>query len=260
MLRDIFRFNARAAVMADNPAMTIRELLAVLRTGAWFRDRYLLPLSGAIWSTPTQDVLDFPAAALVQFFRNHALMGYSGQHQWYTVQRRLDRVCAPLRGRAARAGGGDPHQCADCGGAPPVGTRAAVELRPHGGGWEGFDDVVFATHADDSLRLLADASPAERAALGAVRYQPNEAVLHSRSHADAARRKVWSSWVYCEDTVKRSPRIDLTYWMNSLQPIPQDDPHFVTLNTTRPIREDLIHDRPPSAIRSMTWPPFRRRR
>ena len=242
MLRDILRFNARAAVMADNPAMTIRELLAVLRTGAWFRDRYLLPLSGAIWSTPTQDVLDFPAAALVQFFRNHALMGYSGQHQWYTIKggsiEYVRRFEAALRGQGVEIRTNAPIAAVR----RPVGTGAAVELRPHGGGWEGFDDVVFATHADDSLRLLADASPAERAALGAIRYQPNEAVLHSDTTLMPRRRKVWSSWVYCEDTVKRSPRIDLTYWMNSLQPIPMDDPHFVTLNTTRPIREDLIHD------------------
>jgi uncharacterized protein len=242
MLRDILRFNARAAASTDDPSMTIRELLAVLRTGEWFRDRYLLPLSGAIWSTPTQDVLDFPAAALVQFFRNHALMGYSGQHQWYTVRggsvEYVRRFEALLRAQGVDIRTASPIAAVRRPGRPD----AAVEVRARGGDWEAFDEVVFATHSDDSLRLLADATPYERAALGALRYQPNEAVLHSDCSLMPRRRKVWSSWVYSEDRFKRSPGIDLTYWMNSLQPIPLDDPHFVTLNTTRPIREELIHD------------------
>jgi predicted NAD/FAD-binding protein len=90
--------------------------------------------------------------------------------------------------------------------------------------------------------MLSDASPQERAALGAVRYQPNEVVLHADTAIMPKRRSVWSSWIYSEDSAQRSSRIDLTYWMNSLQPIPMDDPLFVTLNTKRTIREDLIHD------------------
>lgn len=239
MIRDILRFNKRAVDAAQEPGMTIGELIETLRLGPWFRDRYLLPFTGAIWSTPTQDVMQFPAQALVQFFQNHALLGYSNQHQWYTVQggsveyvRRLE-ASLRARGVAIRLG------------APVAAIRRGAgmaELRAAGGEWEQFDDVVLATHSDDSLAMLSDASVAERAALGAVRYQPNQAVLHSDTAMMPRRRKCWASWVYTEDARKSSPRIDLTYWMNSLQPIPQDDPLFVTLNTTRTIREDLIHD------------------
>ena len=94
-----------------------------------------------------------------------------------------------------------------------------------------------------TLRLLSDATPDERAALSAVRYQPNEAVLHSDAVGDAeAAASCWASWVYVEPTGPRPEKIDLTYWMNSLQPIPMDDPLFVTLNSNSPIREELIHD------------------
>jgi predicted NAD/FAD-binding protein len=117
-----------------------------------------------------------------------------------------------------------------------------VEVRTHGGDWEPFDDVVFATHSDDTLALLSDPSPEERATLGAVGYQPNRAVLHADTAQMPKNRKCWASWVYTEDAARTSDRIDLTYWMNSLQPIPQDDPLFVTLNATRTIREELIHD------------------
>ncbi len=239
MIRDILRFNRRASDVVQDPAMTIGGLIDTLRLGPWFRDRYLLPFSGAIWSTPTQDILDFPAQALVRFFENHALMGYNGQHQWFTVQggsieyvRRLESSLRS-RGTTIRTGASV---------AAIRRTDSGAELRALGGEWESFDEIVMATHSDDSLAMLSDATPDERAALGAVRYQPNQAVLHSDPAMMPRRRKCWASWVYTEDSDKASPRIDLTYWMNSLQPIPKDDPLFVTLNTTRTIREDLIHD------------------
>ena len=240
MLRDITRFNAQALKAGDNPDMTVGDLIAKLGLGAWFRDRYLLPLSGAIWSTPKEKILDFPAAAMVQFFENHALLHHSGQHQWYTVQggsiEYVRRLEAALTARGARLRLG----------APVSGVRrhaGGVEVRLKGGEWEGFDEVVFATHADDSLDLLSDPSPEECAALGQIRYQPNDIVLHADASVMPKRRRVWSAWNYTEAPQRRSGQIDLTYWMNALQPIPQDDPMFVTLNSQRPIREELIYDR-----------------
>jgi hypothetical protein len=118
-----------------------------------------------------------------------------------------------------------------------------VELRCEGAEWEMFDEVVFATHSDDTLRMLSDADGQERAILGAVTYQPNEVVLHGDARIMPKRRRAWASWVYTEDPQKMSPRIDLTYWMNSLQTWLGDENVFVTLNTTREIDERLIWDR-----------------
>jgi len=86
MLRDIFRFNAQALDVAQDRSLTIGQLIEKMHLGRYFRDYYLLPFSGAIWSTPTSQIMDFPAYAMLQFFKNHALLGYEGQHQWYTVQ------------------------------------------------------------------------------------------------------------------------------------------------------------------------------
>jgi uncharacterized protein len=239
MIRDILHFNKHAEATATDPSMTIRDLLARLGCGAWFRDYYITPFSGAIWSTPTRGILDFPAQALVRFFRNHALMGYEGQHQWYTVKGGSVEYVRRLQS-ALLAQGVDIRL-----GAPIAGVKrqaGAVLVRATGGEWELYDDVVFATHSDITLKLLADPTPAETQALGAVRYQPNEAILHSDVSMMPKSRKVWSSWSYVEPKGGPGDRIDLTYWMNSLQPIPQDDPLFVTLNSSRPIREELIHD------------------
>lgn len=239
MLRDIVHFNAKALEAADQDGLTIAGLLDKLGTGPWFRDYYLLPLSGAIWSTPLEKIMDFPARTMIQFFENHALLHHSGQHQWFTVQggshEYVSRLGASIQSRGVRLRLGSPIDAVTRG---PM----AASIKTYGGDWEQFDEVVFATHSDDTLRLLADATPRERGALGAVKYQPNKIVLHSDETIMPKRRSVWSSWVYSEDAGKTSDQIDLTYWMNSLQPWLKRDKFFVTLNSTRQIREDLIWD------------------
>ncbi len=240
MIRDIMRFNAKGLATAQaDPDMTVGQMLERLGTGPWFRDYYITPLSGAIWSTPTEKILDFPAYAMMRFFENHALLSATGQHQWYTVDggsiqyvTRLERKLTDL-GVTIRLG---------C----PIDTirrvPGGVEIKAQGD-WETFDEVVMATHSDVSLRLLSDPSEEEHAALSDVRYQPNDIILHADTSVMPKRRACWSSWVYTEAPGKSGDCIDMTYWMNSLQPIPQNDPMFVTLNSTKPIREDLIYDR-----------------
>jgi len=238
MVRDIFRFN-KYAVETAKPGMSIGDFLDKLGTGDWFRDYYLLPFSGAIWSTPTKGILDFPADAMIQFFKNHALLSHQGQHQWRTVQdgsqQYVTRLEAAMRIQGVEIRTGSPVQTVKR-------EDGKAWVKQHGCDWRQFDEVVFATHADDTLRLLSDPDPVERAQLGAVNYQPNQATLHADTSVMPKRRVCWSSWVYTEDKGHDGDRIGLTYWMNSLQPIPQDDPMFVTLNGARPIREDLIYD------------------
>ena len=239
MLADIAKFNKRALDATRDRNLSLGAFLEQIGTGEWFRDYYLLPLTGAIWSTPTDKIMDFPAHALVQFMENHALLSVSGQHQWYTVQggsveyvRRLEASMKD-RGVTFRLGAQIDAVRRDVTG---------PEVKAQGAEWEQFDEVVFATHSDDTLRLLSDATPLEKRALGAIKYQPNRIVLHADASIMPTRRVCWSSWNYTESAAKELNTIDLTYWMNSLQPIPESDPHFVTLNTTRPIREELIYD------------------
>jgi len=239
MIRDITRFNARAEAAAISDDMTIDDLIADLKLGDWFQRYYLLPICGAIWSTSPGEIGSFPARTLVQFFRNHALMSAGGQHQWWTVDggsieyvRRLERL---LRGRgvAIRA-------------ATPVASvvRNGVESTVHVAGKppQIFDQVIFACHSDQALRLLAQPTPQETAVLGAIRYQDNHAVLHADTRLMPKRRACWSSWVYNADTTREAPAIGVTYWMNRLQGIPDNDPHFVTLNPLRDVAADKIYD------------------
>lgn len=240
MIRDIFRFNRNALRVAnEDRTRTVGQFLEVLGTGEWFRDYYLLPLSGAIWSTPTDKIMEFPAHAMIQFFENHALLSHTGQHQWYTVNggsvEYVRRLAASMKGKGVDMRMGTAVQSVRRDG-------VGATVKAWGAEGEHFDEVVFATHSDDSLKMLADPTEAESAALGAVKYQPNDIILHRDESIMPKRRQTWSSWVYTEDKGARNDRIDLTYWINSLQPVPMDDPHFVTLNTKRTIPDEMIYD------------------
>ncbi len=240
MLRDLIQFNRHGLTASqDDATLTIGGLLKKLKLSDYFRDHYLLPFSGAIWSTPKEKILDFPAYAMMRFFDNHALLSATGQHQWYTVnggsQEYVTRLEADMRKRAIDIRLGAPIQGVRR-------TPLGADVRAVGGDWECYDEVIFATHSDDTLSLLADATKAERDVLGAVCYQPNRIVLHSDTSIMPKRRQVWSSWTYTEDNQRNAQEIDLTYWMNSLQPWLTGADFMVTLNSKRPIREDLIWD------------------
>ena len=239
MVWDINRFNTIGLTVADDESLTIGQFLQRLKTGDWFRDYYLLPLSGAIWSTPTEKILDFPAYAMLQFFKNHALLSRSGQHQWYTVKggsreyvTRLENVLAQKQVEIRVK--------------TPVASVArhqtGVVVKTYSCEPQTFDEVVFATHSDDTLSLLSDASKFEQRNLNSIKYQNNDVVLHSDVNVMPKLHKCWSSWVYTERKDKNTDKIDLTYWMNSLQPIPLDDPLFVTLNSTHNIDQNQIYD------------------
>lgn len=240
MLRDVFRFNANALDFAKaHPDLTIGAFIRQMGLSDWFRDFYLLPLSGAIWSTPVDAILDFPAHAMVQFFENHALLHHTGQHQWYTVSggsvEYVKRLGSRLQTQGAEL---------RLGAAVKSVTRRAgqVEIAIAGQAPEFFDEVVFATHSDDTLWMLTNPTPGERAALGQIAYQPNRITLHADDAVMPKRKACWSSWNYSDAPGRLNGQIDLTYWMNRLQNIDPSDPLFVTLNSSRPIRDEMIYD------------------
>jgi predicted NAD/FAD-binding protein len=240
MLRDIFRFNAKALETAKaNPDLTIGEFVKVMGLSEWFRDFYLLPLSGAIWSTPVEQIMEFPAYSMMQFFENHALLHHTGQHQWYTVSGGSTQYVQRLETRM-KAQGVEIRLGSWVKGVSRVGGQ--VEVHIEGCEPEAFDEVVFATHSDDTLKMLTNPTSKEILALSEIAYQPNQITLHADEAVMPKRKAVWSSWNYSDAPGRLNGQIDLTYWMNKLQNIDPSDPLFVTLNSSRPIREELIYD------------------
>ena len=230
MLSDVVRFNRLARGLLDTPHDTSVSLGALLDGGRWssqFLDWYLIPMGSSIWSADPSTFLDMPAVTFVRFFANHGLLEYGNQPDWRTVdggsQRYVDAILRPL-GRSVRL-------------ADPVTkiTRAADEVEIHtAGGPERFDHIVVATHSDQALELLSDPSTAEREVLGAIRYQPNRATLHTDVSLLPANRRAWASWNY-HRLPDHPAEATLTYRLRSLQGIASADELLVTLN-----REDAI--------------------
>jgi len=238
MLADILRFNRESTRMAagePGPALSLGDYLAAERYSTAFRDWYLLPMAAAIWSCPTRTMLDYPLTTFVRFCHNHGLLQIFDRPRWRTV-----------------AGGGRSYVqriLRDVGDVKVATPVLGVRRQPDGvwvrskDGIERFDEVVFACHSDQTLAILgADASDEERRILGAVRYQPNVALLHTDTALLPRRRKVWSAWNYLAGSSGADGRpVSVSYLINRLQPLPVDTPVVVSLNPfTEPAPERLI--------------------
>lgn len=229
MLREVLRFNRQC--LKDRDAghlgkLSIGDYLNWRGFSPGFTNNYLVPMAAAIWSSPAARLLDFPAEHFVNFFDNHRLI-YMKPHEWRTVtggsRNYLEKLLAPLGSRLRL----------NCG---------IAEVRRHGGhvvvrdttGTETvFDKVIFASHSDQTLSMLTDATDDERRVLSAIPYQPNRVVLHSDARLMPVREKVWASWNYLRSTRSETRAATVTYWMNRLQGIDRDYPLFVTLNPDR---------------------------
>jgi len=234
MLRDILRFNRICTGIAVRQAESeltqpLGAFLAQQGFSTEFRDWYFLPMLGCIWSCPTQQMLDFPVATMIRFCHNHGLMQVSDRPAWWTVpggaRQYVEKIVAQIPDRRLNTTVLNARRDEQ---------GVALQFRDGAGTHtERFDKVVFATHSDETLAMLADASAAEREVLGAVAYQPNVAVLHTDASVLPRRRAAWAAWNYQGGTGSSptaQPRVCLHYLLNKLQPLPFAQAVVVSLN------------------------------
>ena len=237
LMGQVARFNREAAgAVATNPSMTLGKLIANLKLSQQFLNYYILPMGGAIWSAPPSKILGFPAATFIRFFENHGLLATSGQPQWYTVsggsQEYVKRITAPFIDRIRT----------NCAVTRVTREGGKVQVHDTCGETLTYDHVIFASHANETLAMLADATGAERDILGTFTYQKNHAVLHKDVRVMPRRKRCWASWVYMANNAGSEADISVTYWMNLLQSIDHDYPLFVTLNPAIDIAPEHIFD------------------
>ncbi|MEN9888732.1 MAG: hypothetical protein RL559_769 [Pseudomonadota bacterium] len=239
MLSDLLRFNRLCTRLAQEgqEAELAEPLQAFLDRHAFgpaFRDWYFLPMLGCIWSCPTDQMLQFPVATMIRFCHNHGLLQVSQRPQWYTVvggaRHYVDNIIAGLPDARLNT----PVRQIDR-------DAAGVTLHTERGS-ERFDQVVLATHSDQALALLRQPSAAEAEVLGAIRYQPNRAVLHTDTSVLPERRAAWAAWNYerAEQDQQESSRVCLHYLLNRLQPLPFEQPIVESLNPVRPIARHKV--------------------
>lgn len=230
MLKDILRFNRAAQSNLKSSLATpttLGKLLAVGGYGAMFRDAYLLPMAAAIWSSSPTDILQFPASTFLRFCLNHGLLQISNRPKWRTVQggarEYVKQILCTLPDVRLNTG---VQQVFKRGKTICVRTEKVEEE---------YDAVVFATHAPQTLRMLADATLEERRLLSAARYQANTAYLHTDLQLMPRQRKVWSSWNYLGGLTASGERsVCVSYWLNQLQALPCRTDVMVTLNPDTP--------------------------
>ncbi len=244
MLADILRFNRLTTAIAaggQDAQMVepIGEFLARHRFSDEFRDWYFLPMIGCIWSCPTDQMLRFPVATLIRFCHNHGLIQVANRPQWYTVRGGARNYVEKIVSRVPDARLNTPVRSVKR--VPPGSGSAGVWVATDAGS-ERFDEVVFACHTDQALRILSDASEAEHGVLGAIRYQPNRAVLHTDASVLPRRERAWASWNYerASDGDREQARVCLHYLLNMLQPLPFTTPVLVSLNPVSEPRADTI--------------------
>jgi predicted NAD/FAD-binding protein len=229
VLRDVLRFQreARRLLQAPDEKATLGDQLVAGDYSREFVDLHLVPMAAAIWSAEPPRILDFPALSFARFFANHGLLSLRDRPHWRFVEggshSYVGRMVQGFRDR--------------------IRTRCPVRgIRRHTGhvelaspaGIERFDQVILATHSDQALALLTDPNEAERRVLGAIRYQPNEAVLHTDASLMPRSRRAWACWNVHVPAVP-GDRVQVTYHMNALQKLPGPTPYFVTLNRTEEI-------------------------
>jgi predicted NAD/FAD-binding protein len=244
MLRDILRFNRLTTAIATGGQEAqmvepIGEFLARHRFSAEFRDWYFLPMIGCIWSCPTDQMLRFPVATLIRFCHNHGLIQVANRPQWYTVRGGARHYVEKIVAGVPDARLNSPVRSVRR--MPPGSGSAGVWVATDRGS-ERFDEVVFACHSDQALAILSDASAAERSVLGAIRYQPNRAVLHTDRSVLPQRERAWASWNYerAADGDREQARVCLHYLLNRLQPLPFSTPVLVSLNPLTEPRADSV--------------------
>ena len=237
MLYDILRFNregTRLALDARGAVGSVGDFLDAHCYGKAFCDWYLIPMAAAIWSSPPENMREFPLRTFLNFCHNHGLLQITDRPRWRTVvgggREYVARMAAAIT---------DVRTSSPIVAVTRQDNRAQVTTAL--GREEIFDEVVMACHSDQALTLLPDATHDERMVLGAITYQPNVAVLHTDESFLPKNRTAWAAWNYhAVADVPGSRPVALSYLINKLQPIPFKTPVIVTLNPQRQPAPDKV--------------------
>lgn len=235
MIRDVLRFEREAPGVLEYGAAPI-SLGEFLKTGnysAEFTEQYIIPMGAAIWSAQPVGMLAMPAAFFVRFFRNHGLLSVNDRPTWRVIKGGSNRYVEKLvEGHRDQIHLNSPVQSIRR-------QTTHVELKIKGSAPQSFDQVFLACHSDQALQMLVDPSEAETEVLGAIKYQSNEAVLHTDTSLMPRRKLAWAAWNY-HVLANQRDRVALTYNMNILQGLDAPEQFCVTLNNSDSIHPDRV--------------------
>lgn len=229
MLRDIVRFYRQATAFLDDgdDTTTLDEFIARHGYGREFTELHLIPMGASVWSADPTAFGAFPARSLFTFLHHHGLLGVGDRPQWRTIiggsRVYVDAIAARFPGTIRTS---TPVQRLERPVVPGDGPTVVTA-----DGRETFDRVIVAAHSDQALRMLADPTEVQRDVLGAIRFQPNRAVLHTDTALLSPRPRAWAAWNYDRHSADQDAAT-LTYDMTALQHLPGAERYLVSLNST----------------------------
>ena len=229
-LTEILKFNKEAPKLLDAgdlSGLSMEDFLAKYHYSRFFKERFILPMAGAIWSASLEKVLDFPAENFISFFRNHDLMTGLGQAQkWRTLEGGSELYVEEIIRRIGKRNKKNAEVV------QVNRTQKDCEVIFLNGSIRRFDHVIFAIPAPFIRALLTNQSTTEVSTLSKFNTTKNKAVLHSDMICMPQMKKVWSSWNFLHSfngNLEGEPP-SVTYWMNRLQGIDKGQNFFVSLN------------------------------
>ena len=235
MVVDILRFNRIAPIMLErlkgNAQKTLHDLILEYRFSKELQDWYLIPMAAAIWSTPASKILEFPALSFLQFCLNHNLLQVEGRPIWRTIEGGSRQYVKKIVDKIS-------NKYLNCDLQAVYRSNGEVLLKCSDGLFQ-FDKVIFATHADQTRKLLTDINTQESEILSAFPFQNNRAVVHSDPTFLPKRKKLWSAWNYASSN--NTNQVSVSYLLNKLQQLPTQMPVIVTLNPHKEVDPKKVH-------------------
>jgi len=227
MLMEISRFNELSVKVLDDPHFenySVAQYIKEFHFSKEMLQKYLIPMSSAVWSTPMDKMLDFPIVTLIRFFKNHGFLGLNTQLQWYTLEKGSQSyreiLIKPFKDRI--------NISQKVVSVAKQNSKTTVTLQD--GSVSVFDKVIMTSHADQSLKMLAEPTADEKRLLSPFKYQKNTATVHSDESVMPQAKNTWSSWNYRIDNINGELLPTTIYWMNRLQEVSKIKNYFVSIN------------------------------
>ncbi|MDQ8185046.1 FAD-dependent oxidoreductase [Pelagicoccus sp. SDUM812002] len=234
-MKKLFEVGNAFLATEKNAKLTLTDFIKQYEINSLAIEKFLLPMTAAIWSTPTDKMRDYPAVTLLRFLANHGMLGFGDQFQWKTLkggsQQYKEKLLAEI-GSSINTDAGVAQVRRQDNGVRIVNTRGQIG---------DFDEVIVATHADQALRLLERPTDRERNLLSCFQYNINPVVLHSDPSVMPKRKRAWASWNYRYESIESKLTGSTHYWMNNLQNVSERKDYFVSVDYLGRIAEDLTH-------------------
>ncbi len=231
MIGEIVSFYKKAPLLLnrDIEEVTLGKYLDKSKLSKYFIDYHIIPMVAAIWSMPFEKAKDMPLKLFLNFFINHGLFKLKNRPQWYTVTNRsrtyVNKILNKISGEVFKN-----YKVSKI-------IRSEDNVRVSiGGEYMDYDQVVLASHANQSLKMLEEPTDEEKEILTKFSYVSNSAYLHSDKNLMPLRKSAWSSW----NSITKENKTCVTYWLNKLQNLKTEKDYFLTLNPVERISEENI--------------------